>query len=219
MNINLKGLKLAIIGGNSPCKQILETLLSPGLKELDLKVLVVADTLTRVEGIKYAREKGVFTTTDYEEVCKLSGIDVILKLKNDEILSCILDKVNTEHVSIIDLDAYRATSFLNYLKAEEEKIKIKRKIGLDKIDRREIAQLVDQFAAIIRENAEEENRYLKVEREGLIEMEKELSQIIQGSMIPTFIINNEHILTHWNRAVKKIHFPFSPIWGKNSSAS
>jgi len=204
MNINLKGLKLAIIGGNSPCKQILETLLSPGLKELDLKVLVVADTLTRVEGIKYAREKGVFTTTDYEEVCKLSGIDVILKLKNDEILSCILDKVNTEHVSIIDLDAYRATSFLNYLKAEEEKIKIKRKIGLDKIDRREIAQLVDQFAAIIRENAEEENRYLKVEREGLIEMEKELSQIIQGSMIPTFIINNEHILTHWNRACEKL---------------
>ena len=204
MNIDLKGLKLGIIGGNSPCKQILELLLGPGLKELDLQVLVVADTLSKVEGIKYAQEKGVFTTMDYDEVCKLSGMDVILKLKNDEILSCILEKVNTEHVSIIDLDAYKATSFLNFLKSEEERLKIKRKIQSDKIDKIEIANLFDQFTTIIQENAEQENKYLKVEREDLLEMEKELSQIIQGSMIPTFIINNEHILTHWNRACEKL---------------
>jgi len=204
MNIDLKGLKLVIIGGNSPCKQILEILLGSGLKELDIKVLVVADTLTKVEGIKYAQEKGVFTTMDYEQVCKLSGMDVILKLKNDEILSCILEKVNTEHVSIIDLDAYRATSFLNFLKSEEERLNIKRKIQSDKFDKLEIVTLVDQFASIIQENAEQENKYLKLEREDLLEMEKELSQIIQGSMIPTFIINNEHILTHWNRACEKL---------------
>ena len=204
MNIDLKGLSLAIIGGNSPCKQILEILLGPGLKDLDIKVVVVADTLTRVEGIEYAKEKGVFTTMDYKKVCDLTGMDVILKLKNDEILSCILEKVNTEHVSIIDLDAYRASSFLNFLKSEEERLKIKRTIQSDEIDKNEIVQLFDQFTATIKENAEEENRYLKDEREDLIEMEKELSQIIQGSMIPTFIISNEHILTHWNRACEKL---------------
>ena len=204
MNIDLKGLSLAIIGGNSPCKQILEILLGPGLKDLDIKVVVVADTLTRVEGIKYAKEKGVFTTMDYKKVCDLTGMDVILKLKNDEILSCILEKVNTEHVSIIDLDAYRASSFLNFLKSEEERLKIKRTIQSDEIDKSEIVILFDQFAATIKENADKENRYLKDEREDLIEMEKELSQIIQGSMIPTFIISNEHILTHWNRACEKL---------------
>ncbi|MBU8910283.1 MAG: PAS domain S-box protein [Desulfobacterales bacterium] len=204
MNIDLKGLKLAIIGGSSPCKQILEILLGPGLKELGIQVLVVADTLIKVDGIKYAREKGVFTTMDYNEVCKLSGIDVILKLKNDEILSCILEKVNTEHVSIFDLDAYRAMAFLNFLKIEEERLKIRRKIESDKIDKQEISDLFDQFTSTIQENAEEENRHLSVEREDLLEMEKELSQIIQGSMIPTFIINNEHILTHWNRACEEL---------------
>ena len=204
MNIDLKGLKIAIIGGNSPCKQILEILLGPGLKELDIQVLVVADTLTQIEGIKYAREKGVFTTMDYDEVCKLSGIDVILKLKNDEILSCILEKVNTEHVSILDLDTYRAMSFLNFLKEEEEKIKIKRRLQTEEIDKKKIVRLFDQFSTTIQENAQKENQYLKVEREDLLEMEKELSQIIQGSMIPTFIINNEHIITHWNRACEKL---------------
>ena len=204
MNIDLKGLRVAIIGGNSPCKQILEILLGPGLKELDIQVLVVADTLNKVEGIKYAQEKGVFTTMDYGEVCNLSGMDVILKLKNDEILTCMLEKVNTEHASIIDLDAYRAMSFLNFLKSEEERLKIKRKIQSDKIDRLEIADLFDQFTTIIQENAEEENRYLKIEREDLLEVEKEISQIIQGSTVPTFIINNEHIITHWNRACEEL---------------
>ena len=119
-------------------------------------------------------------------------------------MSCILEKVNTEHVSIIDLDAYRATSFLNFLKSEEERLKIKRTIQSDEIDKSEIVKLFDQFTATIKENAEEENRYLKDEREDLIEMEKELFQIIQGSMIPTFIINNEHIITHWNWACEKL---------------
>ncbi|MBU0464346.1 MAG: PAS domain S-box protein, partial [Proteobacteria bacterium] len=204
MNIDLKGLKIAIIGGNSPCRQILEILLGPGLKELDLQVLVVADTLTQVEGIKYAQEMGLFTTMDYNDVCNLSGIDVILKLKNDEILSCILEKVNTEHVSIIDLDAYRGSSFLNFLKSEEKRLSIKRKIQSDKTEKQEIVRLFDQYTATIQENAEEENRYLKSEREDFLEMEKELSQIIQGSMIPTFIINNEHIITHWNRACEQL---------------
>ena len=204
MNIDLKGLKIAIIGGNSPCKQILEILLGPGLKELELQVLLIADTLTQVEGIKYAQEKGLSTTKDYNQICKLSGIDVILKLKNDEILSCILEKVNTEHVSIIDLDAHKAKAFLNFLQPEEERLRIKRKIQSDKVDRLEIVKLFDQFTATIQENAEEENRHLKDEKEDLIEMEKELSQIIQGSMIPTFIINNEHILTHWNRACEDL---------------
>jgi len=204
MNIDLKGLNLAIIGGNSPCKTILEILLGPGLKELEPRVLVVADPLTRTEGIKYARKRGIFTTRDYEEVCKISGIDVILKLKNDEILSCMLEKVNTEHVSIIDLDAFRALSFLNFLKSEEEKIKIKRKIQADKLGKQEIVILFDRFARKIQESTEEESKYLKAEREDLLEMEKEMSQIIQGSMIPTFIISNEHILTHWNRACEEL---------------
>lgn len=204
MNIDLKGLKVAIIGGNTPCRKLLEILLGPEIAEMGTEVVVVADTLNRTEGMLYAQSKDVFTTTDYDQVCQLSDIDVILKLKNDEILSCILEKVNTQHVSIIDLDEYRATAFLNFLKAEEEKIKIKRKIQADKIEKKEIVNLFEKFSNTIQTNAEKENLFLKSERENLIEMEKELSQVIQGSMIPTFIINNEHILTHWNRACEKL---------------
>ncbi len=168
------------------------------------EVIAVADTLTHSEGITYAREKGIMIITDYSEISKLSGIDVILKLKNDKTLSSILDKVGKERISIIDLDEYHTISFLNFLQAEEEKIRIKKKIQIEGTEKKEIIDLFDQFSRKIQKNAEEENRYLKVDREDLIKIEKELSQIIQGSMIPTFIINNDHIISHWNTALEEL---------------
>lgn len=204
MNIDLKGLKIAFIGGNSPCRQILELLLGPGLKEHSPEVVMVADTLKQAEGISYAQKVGIKTTTAYDELCNLKNINIILKLKNDESLGCLLEKVDTERVSIIDLDEYRAMSFLNFLRAEEEKTRIKQKISKKELSRDEIIALFDHFAHKIQKNVEQENQYLKDEREDLLEMEKEMSQIIQGSMIPTFIINSEHIITHWNRACEEL---------------
>ena len=204
MYLDLKGLKIVIIGGNSPCKQILEILLGPGLKELAPEILAVADTLTNSKGISYARENGIMIITDYSEICKLSGIDLILKLKNDNALSSILEKADKERIGIIDLDQYHTISFLNFLRAEEEKIRIKRKIQTEVTDKKEIIDLFDQFSRKIQKNAEDENRYLIAEREDLIKVEKELSHVIQGSMIPTFIINNDHIITHWNTAMEEL---------------
>lgn len=34
--------------------------------------------------------------------------------------------------------------------------------------------------------------------------ERELSQIVEGSSVPTFVINKEHILTHWNKACENL---------------
>jgi len=204
MNFDLKGLKIAFIGGSDPCCEILDILTGTGLKELDIKVLMIADTLKNTRGVIHARDLGIATTTDYTEVCGLGGLDLILKLKNDEILACILEKVNTERVSIIDLDSYQAMSFISFLKTEEEKIRVRKKIGDKDICREDLVALFDGFSDRMIEISDTKNAYLKTEREDLIEMEKELSQVIQGSMIPTFIVNNEHILTHWNRACEEL---------------
>lgn len=204
MNFNLKGLKIAIIGGSDPCCEILDILAGPGLKELDIKVLVVADTLKNTRGFIRAKALGIPTTTDYEQVCALAQVDLILKLKNDELLICILEKINTQGGSILDLDSYRAMSFISFLKTEEEKIRIREKLGSEDICKEDLVCLFDAFSDRVIEISDKKTDFLKTEREGLIEVEKELSQIIQGSMIPTFIINNEHILTHWNRACEEL---------------
>ncbi len=38
----------------------------------------------------------------------------------------------------------------------------------------------------------------------LRESEEKLSQIVQGSSVPTFVINNNHIITHWNKACENL---------------
>ena len=42
----------------------------------------------------------------------------------------------------------------------------------------------------------------KQAEEKLRESEKILSEIVQGNSIPTFVINKEHIITHWNKAIE-----------------
>ena len=38
----------------------------------------------------------------------------------------------------------------------------------------------------------------------LAESERTMTQIIQGSTIPTFVINESHIVTHWNKALERL---------------
>jgi PAS domain S-box-containing protein len=52
------------------------------------------------------------------------------------------------------------------------------------------------------EKRAEEERNLHNKK--LVTSERALSQIIQGSTIPTFVINKDHIVTHWNRACEKL---------------
>lgn len=204
MDINLRGLKIAILGGTNPCKRIIELLNAPELKSMGCKIILVADTLERVEGVLYANELGIPTTVEYNKVCDIPDLDLILKLKSDVQLSCSIDRIHAGSARVIDLDTYQAMSFINLLKLEKEKIRIKETIRSQKIDIQKVEALFDQFSTQMQKNKEEENKFLVGERDELLEMEKELSQIIQGSMIPTFIINNEHIVTHWNTACEKL---------------
>jgi PAS domain S-box-containing protein len=204
MVFHLKGLKLAIIGGSDPCPEILDRLTGPGLADLGIQVRMVADSIAIVKGIARAVELGIPTSTDYNDVCKLSGLDLILKLKNDDLLPCVLEKINTERVSIIDLDTYGAMSFIDFLKTEEEKIRIRKQLQTRDMDRNAVADLFERFSNRIDKISENRITYLEEERRDLLKMEKELHQIIQGSMIPTFIINNEHIITHWNVACEEL---------------
>ena len=51
--------------------------------------------------------------------------------------------------------------------------------------------------------ARRNERSRQIERE-LVENQRTQSQIIQGSTIPTFFINKDHIVTHWNKALEAL---------------
>jgi PAS domain S-box-containing protein len=59
---------------------------------------------------------------------------------------------------------------------------------------------MDRFESIITERSD---RSREIERE-LWEHEEAVSQIIQGSTIPTFVIDKDHQVTHWNKALENL---------------
>ncbi|MBU8849386.1 MAG: PAS domain S-box protein [Desulfobacterales bacterium] len=202
--INLKGLNIAIMGGSHPCKEILQLLLSDGLKDLDCRILIVADPFTRVEGLKYAKKQKLLTTTDYNDIFKLENLDLILKLAQDKSLNTFIEKAAPQHIKLLNLDHSHAMALITQLKIEREKTAVRKNIKNNKIDTNNLEDIFNQFSDNIMHIAEERIRHYHDETLDLIKMEQELSQIIHGSMIPTFIINRDHIITHWNRACEDL---------------
>ena len=61
----------------------------------------------------------------------------------------------------------------------------------------------EQLEQRVRELEKEASKLLKTEK-ALRESEERHSQIVQGSSIPTFVINDKHMITHCNRAYERL---------------
>ncbi len=204
MDLDLNQKKIGIIGGNDPCCEILDRLFHPELAALDCQVLMVADPLVKNQGTACAERRNIPTSKSYAALLDIAELDLVLKLKNDKSLAPILTALESRNVKILDLDPYRAVAFIGLLKTEGEKAKVKAQILDRDVCRDDLVCLLDTYSESIAEIFRKKTAFLKNEKADLLELEKELTQVIQGSMIPTFIINNEHILTHWNPACEKL---------------
>jgi PAS domain S-box-containing protein len=77
-------MKSVIIGGGKGCYSILKLLQERPIKELDLQIVAVVDINPDAEGIRYARELGLLTFSDYKEALKLPNIEVVIELTGNE---------------------------------------------------------------------------------------------------------------------------------------
>jgi signal transduction histidine kinase len=73
-------LNLAILGGGRACKFFLELMERHSYNHLDVEIAGVCDINPDAEGLRYAREKGIFTTDSLEELLDLDGLDSVLEL-------------------------------------------------------------------------------------------------------------------------------------------
>ena len=61
----------------------------------------------------------------------------------------------------------------------------------------------EQLEQRVRELEKQASKLLEAEK-ALRESEERHSQIVQGSSIPTFVINDKHMITHCNRAYERL---------------
>ncbi|MBW2029802.1 MAG: PAS domain-containing protein [Deltaproteobacteria bacterium] len=73
-------LNLAIVGGGRACKYFLEFLQRESFPELIIKIVGVYDSDPKAEGLVVARDMGIYTTNNLDDLFKVDNLDCILAL-------------------------------------------------------------------------------------------------------------------------------------------
>jgi PAS domain S-box-containing protein len=214
---------IAIVGGGNFCKKLLLLLYSEPFEDCHPTILGIADVDDAAEGRVYAKQRGIFTTADYRELYDLENLQILMELTADVELGGIINKEKPDGIELID--HVMARTVWSALQVEAEKRSALKELRRNNFKAAQIDRLFERFADrladVIRERGE---RYVEIEK-GLIESKKALSQIIEGSTIPTFVLNKDHVVTHWNKAMEKVTGaradtmvgttrPSTPFWGE-----
>ena len=214
---------IAIVGGGNFCRKLLQLLFSEPFSDCRPTIIGVADIDDRADGRVFAEKMGILTTSNYRDLYDLKDLQILMELTPDVELGGIINREKPAGVELID--HVMARTVWSALQVEAEKRIALKELRKNSFNAAEIDLLFEGFADRLANVINERSaRYVEIERE-LIESEKALSQIIQGSTIPTFVLNKDHVVTHWNKAMERVTGtkaesmvgttrPSTPFWGE-----
>ena len=210
----LENSKIAIVGGGRFCLELIQTLYNQKNGNTKPDIIGVADLNQQAVGLIFAKEKGIFTTNDYMELFNLPGLNTIVELTKNNSLAGKINRNKPNDVQV--LDHFEARTLLDRILLESKKNETIDQLRNTKDNLPAVESLFERFYDFMLEISEERNAYSQEARKELIAGEKALSQIIQGTTIPTFVIDKDHTVTHWNKACEKLTgFPADDLIGTN----
>ncbi len=115
-------LKAAIIGGGKACDDLLTLLSNEKLNRLNMEILGVADPKPDSPGISRARDMGIFTTKDFDDLYTLSGLNLLIELTGSMDVREQIIRNKPIHVSSIDHRGARLLWDLIQIEAEKQKL-------------------------------------------------------------------------------------------------
>jgi hypothetical protein len=95
-------LNLAIVGGGRACKFFLELLQKESFPFLDIRIVGVCDIDPKAEGFRLAREMGIFTTDNFNDLFAIENLDSIVELTNSRQVLLELIKQRPKGVRVIE---------------------------------------------------------------------------------------------------------------------
>jgi len=194
----LSNAKVAIVGGGSFCKDLLRFLLEEKVLSSTPEILGVADINPLAEGLLYARNNGILTTEDYTELLHIEGLQVLIEITGSHALRDALENELPDGILFIDQVAVR--SIWSSLLIQKEKMVALEEMRAIGGDHDQLEDFLNRFTNRIDGIVTKRFQHYQGIERGLIESRRAMSQIIQGSTIPTFVIDENHIVTHWNHA-------------------
>jgi PAS domain S-box-containing protein len=194
--------RVGIVGGGVFCRRLIDFLLNEDQSPRKPVIAGVADINPQAEGFRYAQGLGIFTTTDYTRLYELEGLEVLLEITRDKDLPVTIMETMPRHLLLVD--HFQARYLWDSLQIDNLRQRTREDLHRKQNDPEAIERLFeycfDAFDGIINRRI---TRSRQIELE-LLENERTQSQIIQGSTIPTFVINQDHVVTHWNKALEKL---------------
>ncbi len=196
------GKRIAIIGGGDFCRRLLKMIEGEDFPGPRPEVLAVADPDPQSPGIVTARQMGIATTEEYTALFRIEGLETLVELTYDSALAETIRSQKPETLELID--HFEARFIYDFLQVEAVKRRALRDHEEKRADREAVFSLFEDLAEQVTAVIEKRhNRYKEIEKE-LFRQKHTLSQIIQGSTIPTFVIDQRHVITHWNRAMERL---------------
>ena len=202
MTTLLNNINIAIVGGGRFCKALLEAIFEGKDTTQAPEILGVADLNAYAVGRLYAKKMGIFTTDDYKELYALEGLHLIIELTKD--ISVGEEIKRTKPAGVQFIDFFEARSLLDRLHIKNKKQDILEKLQEYPEFTDKLEGLVEEFYTFVVDTSRRKDTYTLIDRQELMAGEKALAQIVQGSTIPTFVIDQAHTVTHWNRACEKL---------------
>jgi len=117
---------VAIVGGGLGCKAIMDIIFAETLSQLRMKLIGVASRNPKAVGYLYAKEKGIYTTTDYHNLYKLKDLHMIIELTGSDEVANEISRNKPDHVRFMDHVA--ALVFWDVFYIEEERIAEQKRI-------------------------------------------------------------------------------------------
>lgn len=97
-------MNIAVIGGGNRCKILIDMIEKFTLKDINPKIVAVADINPNAPGLLKAQQNGIFITNDYNHFFRIKNIDLILELTgNQKIFDDILSKKKQAVRAVSDL--------------------------------------------------------------------------------------------------------------------
>jgi two-component system NtrC family sensor kinase len=113
-----EGPNIAIIGGGTRCRDLLEMFAHDRFTHLKAEIVAVADINPEAPGFVLAKELGIYTTTDYRDFTHLENLDLIIELTGKEELLKDLIRNKPPQAQVLDYTISRVISDMVSFKGE-----------------------------------------------------------------------------------------------------
>uniref|UniRef100_A0A7C4W148 histidine kinase n=1 Tax=Desulfatirhabdium butyrativorans TaxID=340467 RepID=A0A7C4W148_9BACT len=199
----LENKAIAFVGAGRFFLRVFDLLMQPYFRKKGIRIRCVVDVDPNAVGLALARRFDIPVLSRYEDIFSDGETDVLIELTQDPALANEIRSTKPERLQLIDhFEAMRLWDRLRILQARDAFIEAVSRDGC--LVTSGIHQAFQRFSNEVDAIVSERCAYSHDIESELIAHQQKISQIIAGSTIPTFVIDQDHVVTHWNKAMERL---------------